>query len=922
MISIAIPRLNRLLLSLIVITLLSQNALAQTEAVAEKPTEPQPTPLHLLTNEALLQQAEEQLSKLEYHYFAHSREIEEFEFQRERLQQQAKLKQFSKAEQSQDDTEPQQQAQLEQQLEQLRSYQQHLEQQRSLATDHLAAINRFVALLNRAIAQKETLLHYQREAARRQADGTLKQENLPKALSKWVINKRVESYENRLQQMQQAIVEVQQSLTTLTEQSEALQLTLNDKERDRRLLSQRLEQMAQQQQLQQRFQALSASALEQKMAELNREQTWIEKTLNQHLQDITQQIEQFESWQQQWQTPTQQQPSTSNEPSADSDLIALTQQLEQQQQQQRQWQQQLPKLQQQIEAAESDAALLLQQLFPLEVARTVMAQQQPSSETATEASQRLSASELTTLMGELDRYRQWNEQQQKQLIQIAQTIDQQQQQLQQRQLHQQMITQTAAQKEQWQDELSQIATTEVMAQFNDLKQQWQQQQQQLQQSQQQRQQAQKSQQQLQQQWLALQDPLLPQLTSNANAGHEQLIELFQFANIELPPELKQQANTEPQTDVPPSPSQTEPPLPPWEQQLQQLHQRQSSLRGRSRFESQQQQLERQQVEQLQQLIALEQSYLEQLNQSYLLAERRALIATELKKRVSQGETIEFPEPAQITTALKQTESEEALKQREQTLARLNHYRYYLEQRQLSPAKESTEPAEPEHGETAADPYLQLASQVGEQLDMMQQIDKLAAESQVEFAQLPAVEQSAQQQAAKRQLEQENSLLERAMAFFHGSEQLNTLNAIMAQYYLELARLRQQQQNLQQRQQRVERLVETTEQLRPQLEGSLATLKQQLQQLELDYEQELLIGKMALVPAESESLRQLFEAKYGLRPLQPPALPAAKREAYLYLLQQRLQILNYRIEAARRWSGWIESYLQQGLAQQSGQFSNI
>ena len=472
---------------------------------------------------------------------------------------------------------------------------------------------------------------------------------------------------------------------------------------------------------------------------------------------------------------------------------------------------------------------------------------------------------------------------------------------------------SVVQTQQWEDRLKELSAQEIAQKFQDNAVLLAEKQQALQRIREEVSVAQQHVEDAQQRFDALQDAFL-RLTYQEEVEAQQVIvkDLYAFAGLDLPEKMVQEfsnGDAMPENDVQTDDENgvAEPPETP----TFDMEDYQTLLASRVRLAEGKEQLRATLVESLDTLARQFDPYLDILTESSQLAQQHYANAVELKKRLGSKELRGDDLPEGIPEALNQDIATPLEVEKNRVLNEQAHIQHRLER--LSQSHDSAQriPAM----------FMTTLEFVGKRFDVVQALQKLQEEFDRSWDALPLTEQKSREQAATQRLETDETFAELLLKFLP-SERVQGVFDLLHIYYLELLELEEKQVNLTIQSEKMERFIQLSEEENASLAQLIEEFRQYSVSLEAERAEQLARIQIQLAPQETEAILNKFETRTGRRFAIPPPIPATYATTAIEEAAEQLFGLHAQIAATQKWIELFEQRLStSGIQGEISQYQN-
>jgi len=416
----------------------------------------------------------------------------------------------------------------------------------------------------------------------------------------------------------------------------------------------------------------------------------------------------------------------------------------------------------------------------------------------------------------------------------------------------------------------------------------------------------------------LKDPMLREIIEKAPDDLAHIREnLFQFAGLEIaqalenpsekmqqsaPPAVVAQApdQTASVSHAQETPSEKENPLPPLallqNKMITYQNQLASYLQVNAEINAQNTVL----LEKLGHLNQQIEAYHVSLDTGYSLAQQYHACAIELKKRVGQKELGEITIPEGINEALQPASIEKLKQQREELF---NHH---------IDVKQNLNRITEELGKDPQKIELFTAIRIltGKRLDSLSQAQKLEDNFVRARENHSQTEQKILEQAARRRINMENTPVEFVLFLFH-SQELDNLNNILQEYYLNLSELEDKIANLEKQKKQHDKGVGYANEEKNKISDLLPLLEEKLQALKQQYLLRETLLKARIAPEKAKELATAYTAESGNNLTIPVPINQEARAAYIEKQSLELYELQTQRQSLEKWKALFDTRLASG-----------
>jgi small-conductance mechanosensitive channel len=195
---------------------------------------------------------------------------------------------------------------------------------------------------------------------------------------------------------------------------------------------------------------------------------------------------------------------------------------------------------------------------------------------------------------------------------------------------------------------------------------------------------------------------------------------------------------------------------------------------------------------------------------------------------------------------------------------------------------------------------ELLALVGQRIDLLDDLKKLAADYQMSAKDRPDSERKRLDQTAMERMAQDAGQWDWLLSV-DKSKHATNLVELLETYYRELVEIEDKDDNLKKRKGKVEELIELTTRERAVVLKEVPLLDQAVAHLETAREEEEVLTRARLKPETAEELLRAFQVKTGRVLTKPLPLGEKDRAATLEELGRELFERYVEVEAAKRWS---------------------
>jgi small-conductance mechanosensitive channel len=391
---------------------------------------------------------------------------------------------------------------------------------------------------------------------------------------------------------------------------------------------------------------------------------------------------------------------------------------------------------------------------------------------------------------------------------------------------------------------------------------------------------------------ALKDPFLRTAEVQGQAEKQKLI-----AELRKEAGLDRTSQTEPSASPPGSPKRagllTAPePGSDMEKIAEPLAAFQQLLAGRVRILDEREAKKKELLARLDQLEKSAGTYAKTIAHARLLALQLNAIAVELKKRLGKGDLADLNDeafPEGVTEAL-----------RLEMRARLDAASTSVLNARSLLQQDRDQLLRPDpDGEAVAAATKDLLMIVGQRLDLLADLKRLAADYRCEKSARPPSEIKRLEQRAADRLNEESSGWD-ALLGIGASKTAKSLSELLEAYYREVIEIEDKEASLKKQREKVEQLVELTRRETAGLARVLPLLAKQVARLDARREEEMVLAHARLRPDRAEELLKAYQTKTRRLLAKPVPLPEADRAQKVDDLANLIFAHYVRAEAARKW----------------------
>jgi small-conductance mechanosensitive channel len=212
---------------------------------------------------------------------------------------------------------------------------------------------------------------------------------------------------------------------------------------------------------------------------------------------------------------------------------------------------------------------------------------------------------------------------------------------------------------------------------------------------------------------------------------------------------------------------------------------------------------------------------------------------------------------------------------------------------------------------------ELLALVGQRIDLLDDLKKLAADYKMSVKDRPASERKRLDQTAVERMDRDAGQWDWVLAV-DKSKQATNLVELLETYYGEVVEIEEKDDNLKKQKGKVEELIELTARERAVVLKAAPLLDQAVARLEADREEAAVLTRAKLKPEAAEELLRAYQVKTGRVLTKPLPLGEKDRAARFEELAQELFERSVEVEAARRWGEILAGRLgTAGLTAEAG-----
>jgi small-conductance mechanosensitive channel len=216
---------------------------------------------------------------------------------------------------------------------------------------------------------------------------------------------------------------------------------------------------------------------------------------------------------------------------------------------------------------------------------------------------------------------------------------------------------------------------------------------------------------------------------------------------------------------------------------------------------------------------------------------------------------------------------------------------------------------------------ELLALVGQRIDLLNDLKKLAADYQVRIKEAPPSEQKRLEQTASERVHQDAGRWDWLLTV-DKSKQATNLAELLETYYREVVEIENRDNNRKNQKGKIDELIELTTRERAVVLKGAPLLDQTIARLETAREEEEVLTRARLKPEAAEELLSAFQAKTGRVLTKPLPLGETDRAAKLEELSHELFERYVEVEAARKWGEILASRLgTSGLTAEAGVYQD-
>jgi small-conductance mechanosensitive channel len=216
---------------------------------------------------------------------------------------------------------------------------------------------------------------------------------------------------------------------------------------------------------------------------------------------------------------------------------------------------------------------------------------------------------------------------------------------------------------------------------------------------------------------------------------------------------------------------------------------------------------------------------------------------------------------------------------------------------------------------------ELIALVGQRIDLLDDLKKLAADYKVSVKDRPASEQKRLDQASIELMDRDAGRWDWALSV-DKSKRATNLVELLETYYGEVVEIEDKDENLKKQKGKVDALIELTARERTAILKGAPLLEQAVARLEAAREEEAVLTRARLKPEAAEELLRAFQAKTGRVLTKPLPVSEKDRAAKFEELGNELFERSVEVEAARRWGEILAGRLgTAGLTAEAGVYQD-
>jgi small-conductance mechanosensitive channel len=347
----------------------------------------------------------------------------------------------------------------------------------------------------------------------------------------------------------------------------------------------------------------------------------------------------------------------------------------------------------------------------------------------------------------------------------------------------------------------------------------------------------------------------------------------------------------------PKEQKPEPPPTPLDRVFGQLTGFQQQLAARVRVLDEREEKAKALLTALDELDAKATAYSKTLSDTRLTALRLNAAAVDIKKRVGRGEL----EPAKIPEGVTESLAVEGRKKLDADSAAVLNA---LSQTRL--ARDALRKPDPEADALKA-LSKELLAVVGQRIDLLNDLKKLAADYKVAAKDRPVSERKRLEQTASDRMDRDAGRWDWVLTVDQ-SKQATNLVELLESYYREVVEIEDRDENLKKQQGKINELIDLVAKERAVVLKGVPMLDRDLARLELGREEATVLTRSRLKPESTEELLRAFQAKTGRVLPKPIPLGEKDRAAKIEEFGNELFERYVEVEAARRWSALLAARL--------------